>query len=104
MLQNRLSPTIDSLKYDKILKSLINGLWKTMGLFVGQDMKNGESVGGDKKEEAEEPTKFDHILENVVGGAGRYQWSLLAATSAGRIVANSAPLIHVLTAYTPPHR
>lgn len=47
---------------------------------------------------------FDHILVNYVGGGGVWQWKRLLYLYPSNFAASSAPLIHVLTAYVPPHR
>ena len=47
---------------------------------------------------------FDQILNNFVGGHGKYQILVTLATSIIYNFANGILLIHIFTAYAPPHR
>ena len=47
---------------------------------------------------------LDQILNNFVGGHGKYQILVTLATSIIYNFANGILLIHIFTAYAPPHR
>ena len=47
---------------------------------------------------------FDEILEQVVGGAGRWQWCTLITTLPMMMAGPVPLLLHLFTAYTPAHR
>ena len=47
---------------------------------------------------------FDQILNNFVGGHGKYQILVTLATSIIYNFAQGIFLIHIFTAYAPPHR
>ena len=46
----------------------------------------------------------DQILDNFVGGHGKYQILVTIATTFINSYANGIFLIHIFTAYAPPHR
>ena len=47
---------------------------------------------------------MDQILDNFVGGHGKYQITITIATSLINEFANGIFLMHIFTAYAPKHR
>ena len=56
------------------------------------------------EEEKEKNLDFDTILENYVGGGGKWQWSKIFWLAPGHIAFGIPVLLHIFAAYTPPHR
>ncbi len=52
-----------------------------------------------------EEKDFDYILDNIVGGGGRWQWTVWCYLIPGFITMGApALLLHMFSAYTPRHR
>ena len=50
------------------------------------------------------PKDLDYILDNLVGGGGRWQWTKMMFLLPVYVAMGAPLLLHMFTAYTPDHR